>query len=159
LYNSSKVVALEALGVAVRTSMSVILVGMTPGERGMVVVRGGGGAGQGPRRVPGGEEAGAGTGNQGGVGAGIERGAEAEIRRGVRDPGAGAERGGGRRGKEEKELDLMEEMGSKLRKNLLTVDTMSSMGITTTRELMSSRRRKRVRLGVTTTMTLLSRGR
>merc|ERR1719318_1391222 len=111
--------------------MSVILVGMTPGGIEMVVERGGGGAGQGPRRVAGGGEAGAETGNQGGAEAGIGRGAEAATGRGVRGPGAGA----GRRGREERELDLMEGMGSKLRKNLLTVATMISMGIMTTRGL------------------------
>ena len=129
---------------AVRTLMSDILVGMIPGGKGME--RGGGGADQGPGGTGGGE-AGAGTGNQGGAGAGIERGVEVETRRGARGPGAGAEREDGRKEKEEKVLELKEEMGSRSRRNPRTVVTTISMGTTTTRELMLSRRRWRVREG------------
>merc|ERR1712129_197298 len=66
------------------------------------------------------------------------------------------EREGGRRGREEKEQELRVGMVSKSRKNLLTVATMISMGTTTTRGSMWSRRRKRV---LTKMTALLRRGR
>merc|ERR1719244_511693 len=71
------------------------------------------------------------TGNQEGAEVGTGREVEAVTGRGARGPGQGAEREGGRRGKEEKELGPRKV--SMLRKNQLTVVTMISMAAMTTR--------------------------
>ena len=105
---------------AVRTSMSVILVGMIQGETGMAIEGGGAGPEAGTR---GGE-----------VGVGTGRGVEAVTGKEARGPVQEAEREGGRREKEEKELELRK--ASMLKKSLLIVDIMISMGIMTTRESM-----------------------
>ena len=115
---------------AVRTSMSVILVGMIQGGTGMAIEGGGAGPEAGTR----GGEVGVEIGNQEEVGVGTGRGVEAVTGKEARGPVQEAEREGGRREKEEKELELRK--ASMLKKSLLIVDIMISMGIMTTRESM-----------------------
>jgi len=116
--------------VAVRTSMSVILVGMIHEGTGMAIGEGGAGPEAGTR----GGEVGVEIGNQEEAGVGTGRGVEAVTGKEARGPVLEAESEGGRKEKEEKELELRK--ASMLKKSLLIVDIMISMGIMTTRASM-----------------------